>query len=235
MSTPTADAQKLQGSTLTYFPLAGRGEATRLALYLAGVDFVDRRITFPEWKEFKPLTPWGGLPTLELADGTMLGQGRALLRLAGKAAGLYPQDAIAAAMVDNLLDALDDVAGTISKVPKDERAESAKSGAITNAFSYIEAFMAKHGRDGFAVGDSLTIADLAVFVAMGSAVGTIFDNMTPSMLEPYPTVIAVRKQVANHPKVVEWFGQQETKDFWKQEVMGATVEQMYQIMLAKNL
>eukprot|EP00966_Prymnesium_polylepis_P269361 6223037-Prymnesium_polylepis.1 len=124
-------------------------------------------------------------------------------------------------MVDNLLDALDDVAGTISKVPKDERAESAKSGAITNAFSYIEAFMAKHGRDGFAVGDSLTIADLAVFVAMGSAVGTIFDNMTPSMLEPYPTVIAVRKQVANDPKVVEWFGQQETKDFWKQELFSS--------------
>jgi len=233
MSLPTSHA--LDGCKLTYFPLAGRAEATRLALKIAGVNFEDRRIGFADWKEFKPQTPWGSMPTLELADGTLLGQGRALLRLAGKAAGLYPTDDVEACKVDGLLDALDDVGGTISKVPKEERVESAKSGAIAQAFAKVDAFLAKHGQGDFAVGDSLTIADLAVFSAMGSAVGTIFDNMVPAMLEPYPHVLAVRKQVANHPKAVELYAELESKDIWKAEVMGATVEKMYQVMLAKNL
>ena len=127
----------LNGSTLTYFPLAGRAEASRLALFMAGIDFVDKRI-YAEWGDFKPTTPWGGMPTLALPDGTVLGQGRAILRLAGKRAGLYPADDIAACKVDGLLDALDDVFSVISKVPKEEREESAKSGTIAEIFGKIE-------------------------------------------------------------------------------------------------
>ena len=42
----------------------------------------------------KPTTPWGSMPYLVLADGTVLGQSHALFRLIGKATGLYPDDAL---------------------------------------------------------------------------------------------------------------------------------------------
>ena len=54
-------------------------------------------------------TPFGKMPVLLLADGTQIGQQRAILRFLGKSTGLYPQDALSAAMVDGVMDATDDV------------------------------------------------------------------------------------------------------------------------------
>ena len=36
-------------AVLNYFALPGRGEATRVALALAGVDYEDKRLSFPEF------------------------------------------------------------------------------------------------------------------------------------------------------------------------------------------
>ena len=44
-------ASVFQGSTLTYFGLPGRGEAVRLALVIIEVEWTDKRLAFPEWKE----------------------------------------------------------------------------------------------------------------------------------------------------------------------------------------
>jgi hypothetical protein len=52
----------------------------------------------------EPTTAWGGLPQLTLSDGQVIGQQRAILRVVGKAAGLYPEDGLAAARVDEFLD-----------------------------------------------------------------------------------------------------------------------------------
>jgi len=222
----------LSGCTLTYFPLSGRGEATRIALHFAGIDFIDSRI-YAEWGDFKPTTPWGSMPTLTLKDGTVLGQGRAILRLAGKRAGLYPSDDVEACKVDNLLDALDDIFATISKVPKEERVENVKTGTIGSLFGKIEAFLALHGK-GCAVGNSLTIADISVFAVFGAALGTIFDNMTYEMLDAYPTILAIRKAVASHPKVVEWFEKQKKQEYWS-TMMGGGLPDKYKLFFAENL
>jgi len=134
-----------------------------------------------------------------------------------------------------LLDTLDDVTGVVSKVAKEERAQSAKDGTIADIFNKLEAFVLKHGDGNFAVGAALTIADLAVFSVLGATVGTIFDNMTLSMLDPYPTLCAIRKTVATQPKVLEWYVAQESEDYWKMELMGSTVAKKYEVFLAQNL
>ena len=38
---------------LTYFPIKGRAELIRVVFHAARVPFVDRRISFDQWKEFK--------------------------------------------------------------------------------------------------------------------------------------------------------------------------------------
>ena len=60
--------------TLTYFDLYGRGEKARMALTVCGVDFVDNRVTGDFYKAFKASDKceFGGLPVLELEDGTCM-------------------------------------------------------------------------------------------------------------------------------------------------------------------
>ena len=74
----------LKGATLMYFGIPGRGESVRLALAISGIEFIDKRIPFPEWRELKPTTPWGSMPVLQLTDGTTIAQQRALLRAVGR-------------------------------------------------------------------------------------------------------------------------------------------------------
>lgn len=51
---------------LTYFDLAGRAEATRLAFAIGDIDFEDKRISFPDFATVGPTTPFKQLPVLEV-------------------------------------------------------------------------------------------------------------------------------------------------------------------------
>jgi glutathione S-transferase len=79
---------------LTYFDIEGAAEPTRLALTLAGKEFEDDRVKFPEWKDLKPKTPYGQLPIMTIDDGPMKTQSMAMLRWAGATFSetLYPRD-----------------------------------------------------------------------------------------------------------------------------------------------
>ena len=74
--------------TLTYFDMdASRGDECRLALHIAGVPFVDDRISRDTWMALKPTTPWLNVPVLTV-DGRTLAQSNAILTwIAG---GDYP-------------------------------------------------------------------------------------------------------------------------------------------------
>ena len=62
--------------TLVYFDFKGKGELARLILAAAGQQFEQRRLAYspdysnpaPEWKAYKPNTPFGHLPVLEIAE-----------------------------------------------------------------------------------------------------------------------------------------------------------------------
>jgi glutathione S-transferase len=77
---------------LTYFDIEGAAEPTRLALALAGQEYEDVRVKFPDWKELKPKTPYGQLPIVTIDDGPMRTQSGAMLRWVGATLSktLYP-------------------------------------------------------------------------------------------------------------------------------------------------
>eukprot|EP00904_Undaria_pinnatifida_P011736 jgi/Undpi1/7693/HiC_scaffold_23.g10166.m1 len=91
-------------AVLNYFGLPGRAEATRIALAMAGVDYEDRILSFEDFgaSSFK------ALPVYQM-DGTDYTQSTALLRYAGKLSGTYPEDALAALKVDEIVMMLEDV------------------------------------------------------------------------------------------------------------------------------
>ena len=62
--------------TLYYFDMYARAEKIRMALTVCGVAFEDKRLGGDEYKAFRASEKceFGGLPILELEDGTCLSQ-----------------------------------------------------------------------------------------------------------------------------------------------------------------
>lgn len=217
--TPDDSASVLAGCKLTYFGIPGRGEAIRLALAIGGVEFEDERVPFPAWGKVKPTTPWGTLPVLELADGTMLAQARSVLRFVGKHTTtpnlLYPvNDPLLAQRVDELMDALEDLGATITNVgqgiPKEEKEDArlvavSEGGAVYDILAKIDAFIEANGADGYAVGAEMNIASILTFTNIGRLVGGVFYGVPPTVCDPFLNIQRVRKTVGSDPAVIAWY------------------------------
>lgn len=203
----------LANCKLTYFGLAGRGDPIRLALAHGGVEFTDNRVSFPDWGAMKSGTPFGQLPVLELADGSMISQMKAILRLIGKETGSYPKDDLAAARVDELMDAIDDISQLVNAAGRGmeqaekeaARKEAVSSGSVFNLLTNIEAYISKHGQDGFCIGDSPTIADFQLAVVISFVSSGFFDGVDSSAFKPFPVMCKVRKTVGRLPAVTKFY------------------------------
>jgi len=133
------------------------------------------------WAELKPTTKFGQVPVLRLADGRELAQSHAIVRYLARTstipegAALYPvDDAYAAFQIDQYMAAVDDVRAKL--VPTfsiaDQAAKEAarvalfeEDGAMFVGFKKIEASLDAPD-DGYMVGGKLSLADLALFVAV---------------------------------------------------------------------
>jgi prostaglandin-H2 D-isomerase / glutathione transferase len=95
---------------LHFFNLAGRARAIRMAFALGKIPYEDRRYSYDEFEKLQQASalPFGAFPVLDV-DGERLAQSRAILRYAGRLAGLYPHDALAAARCDMAIDAMEEV------------------------------------------------------------------------------------------------------------------------------
>ncbi|CAB9509497.1 Glutathione S-transferase, C-terminal domain [Seminavis robusta] len=174
----------LQGCKLTYFPLAGRAEAARLALAIGGIPFDDDRI------EFKT--------------------------------GLYPSDPLKAALIDSLMDACEDMNPKLNSqgqgLPQEEkeaaRAKSmAKGGVVYGMLEAVDKFIAANGKNGHAVGDSLTVADLFVFAGCCALTSGIFDGVPLDAIDSgLDNIMAVRKKVRSLEAVAKWYDELAAKD-----------------------
>lgn len=90
----------------------GRAEPIRLAFAVGGTDFEDVRISRDAFQAAKDQYPFGQLPVMEI-EGRTVAQSQALLRYAGKRAGLYPADAMQALLVDEAMGGVEDVIGAV--------------------------------------------------------------------------------------------------------------------------
>ena len=104
--------------TLIYldFPF-WRAEVSRIALFMGGIEFNDRRINSEEFQRVKSkgflddgtLIPFGQLPVL-VVDRISVAQTGGIARFCGKLADLYPKDDdFLAAQIDQFIDFQTDV------------------------------------------------------------------------------------------------------------------------------
>jgi prostaglandin-H2 D-isomerase / glutathione transferase len=192
---------------LSYFDLhGGRGEPVRLALAIGGVPFEDHRFSFPEFAEVRKTTPFGQVPLLEV-NGVTVTQCDAMLRYAGKLAGLYPTDAYQAMLCDEVSYVVEEANVKLSPTfrMKDEELKAARlalvSGSMTTYLAWLQKRLLAQGGEYFA-DNRLTVADLKVFVDVrGLNSGRLDHVPTDLVAQVAPALIAHHQRVAQHPGV----------------------------------
>jgi glutathione S-transferase len=197
---------------LTYFDFnGGRGEAARLALSIGGVAFEDDRVKYADWPKVKPTTPFGKLPVLEV-DGVAIAGSNGINRYVGKLTGLYPEDAVQAALCDEAMNAVEDIGEEIAKTftIKDEEEKKQKRQELAEGpvRVYLEAFQRRleaQGGEWFADG-RLTVADLKVFLWLRHLKSGNLDHMPKDLVERIaPPLDAHFHRVREHAGVKAYY------------------------------
>ena len=159
--------------TLHYFGLYARAEPIRMLLNKAGVNFVDRRVTFEEWGEIKPTMPGGVLPVLEFKDSTMMGESLDIFRYVAEQHGFIPEGF--GDDVNNYFGVWKQVLEAITPPPFVNDPE-VKEQKIQAAFEQSTNFLKEHdaafGSGQWLVNNQLSAADFAI----GSLYTNYFNN-----------------------------------------------------------
>ncbi|NUN12309.1 MAG: glutathione S-transferase family protein [Myxococcales bacterium] len=199
---------------LTYFDFPGRAEPIRVALFIAGLPYQDKRLKFPEYAALKEqgVFPLGAVPTFEV-DGVTMTQTAAILRYVARVGNttLYPNDPLAAFVVDSALDTFNDTLShelTPSLMERDmakklEMRAVFKAGPMLKVLQYVEGLAQRFGKP-FLGGTDLSIADLVVAQQLLQIRAGGLDGISPEDLDPYPHLNALTDAYVNHPSIVAY-------------------------------
>jgi glutathione S-transferase len=196
---------------LIYFDLhGGRGEPARLALSIGGIPFEDDRVAPSDWEGRKADTPFGALPVLEV-DGQTVAQSNAINRYVGKLANLYPSDPWQAALCDEVMEAVEDINSKIFAtlfLPEEQKKALRKSlveGPIPFYLARLQQRLEALGGQYFA-GDSLSVADLKVFVLMRHLKSGVLDHVPTDLPDRVaPKLVEHYERVKNEPGVKAYY------------------------------
>lgn len=196
---------------LSYFDFhGGRAEPTRLALAIGGIAFEDHRFAFAEFAELRKTTPFGQVPVLHV-DGVQVTQSDAILRYAGKLAGLYPADPWQALLCDEVLSVLEDAA--INLVPTFRMTGDAQkearlalvNGSMPVYLAWLQGRLLAQGGEYFA-DNRLTVADLKVFVDVRGLNSGRLDHVPTDLVEKVaPALNAHMRRIAETPVVAQYY------------------------------
>ena len=209
--------------TLYYFKIPfWRAEVTRLSLFIGDIPFIDHRIEGDEYDEFKKtgklpngkIAPFKQLPVLEV-DEKIFAQTGAIARYCGKLSGLYPKDDdYKSALIDQIIEAAQDINFLVTLSGRDKDPEKKKVARdilatrhLPKWFQYLENLNKQNEQSIYFVGKDLTIADLAIWRLLGWLTSGLLDGVPTNILEIYPNLIKLRKEIYKHPKVIKWMDQ----------------------------
>ena len=206
--------------TLYYFKIPfWRAEVTRLSLFIGDIPFSDHRIEGDEYDEFKKtgklpngkIAPFKQLPVLEV-DEKIFAQTGAIARYCGKLSGLYPKDDdYKSALIDQIIEAAQDINFLVTLSGRDKDPEKKKVARdilatrhLPKWFQYLENLNKQNEESIYFVGKDITIADLAIWRLLGWLTSGLLDGVPTKILESYPNLIKLRKEIYKNPKVIKW-------------------------------
>lgn len=195
--------------TLTYFDAAtSRGEECRLALFIAGVDFIDERLTRPQWEERKAASPFGALPIFSMPGRPPLAQSNAILRMLGAQHDLLPSDLWESARLEAVMCAVEEMRARLGPTGRIKDPDEKKLAREALASAYFPEWcgqIEKQIAGPYLGGPNLSVADLKLFVVMTPLLTGKIDHVPPETFKPFSKLLALVEKVKAHPKVVGWY------------------------------
>ena len=196
---------------LTYFDFdGGRAEPVRIAFHAAGIEFVDHRISFPEFGEMRHGFRFTAVPVLEI-DGIAVTQSNGMLRYIGKQTGLYPEDDLQALYCDEALGVVEDSYHKIVStffLEGDELIEARKKlvdNWLTAYLKGLDEVLTRGGGEYFA-DNRLTVADLKVFVQVRSLLNGTLDHVPADLVKQLaPALVEHQTRIESDPIVVAYY------------------------------
>jgi len=194
---------------LRYFAFPGRAEPIRDTLRIGHIDFEDEHLTPEQFLDCRAAgeLPFGGLPVLvvETSEGSQcVAQSNAILRFAGRLAGLYPVDLpLQALKVDEVLDVGEDINCLIG--PSLHEMDSERKMAMRKELAEetlpfwlgcLDRLLIANGSTGFIVGNSLTVADLKLYWIIDWLTMGILDGIPASLAGGFENVMGWRKNIS---------------------------------------
>jgi glutathione S-transferase len=202
--------------TLVYFAARGRAEVIRLVLAEAGVEYDEHLVAqdtppangrptdFAALKATGDL-PFGAVPVWEEPGGFRLSQSQAIACHLARAHGLEGKGPAEKARIDEVLGGVEDLRGELRKLflvaPGERAALRAELAASTlpRWLGYFERPLGRNGGGDWAVGSSLSVADLSLFYVLEM----IRDNGLVA-LDRFPRLAALFEKVASRPRIAAY-------------------------------
>jgi glutathione S-transferase len=211
LQVPPTEEPTMAKLKLTYFDFdGGRGEPARLALFIAGVPFEDKRIGVKDWPTFRDKTPFLAMPIFEV-DGKAVTQSNSINRYVGKLTGLYPKDEWQVFLCDEVMDACEDIGTRIgstinlSDAAKKAAREELCAERIPRYLAQLQARLQAAGGEYFADG-RLTVADLKVFNLTRWLRSGALDYIPKDIVDSFaPPLVKHFERVASHPKIADYY------------------------------
>ena len=185
-----------------------RAECIRLALHIAHVPFEDARMTYDEMYSSGALT-FGTFPSLVVGGKGVINQTQAIARYVGHLAGLYPGDPFLAAKCDEAIDALTDVSELVTATMQERDMKRkvqwrqhliASNGRITMLLNGLESLLKQNNATPipFVAGTTLSVADLAIWRAVGWISSSVLD-VRPNMTLSHSIGLSIPHRRTAHP------------------------------------
>ena len=194
-----------------------RAEVSRIALFLAGIEFENKIILPDEFQRVKvdgrlddgTVIPHHQLPCL-LVDEHPIAQTGAIARFCGKLSGLYPKnDDLLAAQIDQVLDLATDITVLVASTGREDnehekrrKREALADGELARKLTILEKNIKPHCS--WINGDSIGIEDIATWRLMGWLSSGSIDGIPVTILKNYPKIQRVCSNVDTSSKVQEW-------------------------------
>lgn len=183
----------------------------RLAMIIGKIPFEDERIPFEKWPALKPLTPLGSVPVAKI-DGKEFVQTMALTRYFGKQSGLYPDCALKALVIDQVVETVMDMQNAIFSLGGSEKNEEMRQALETvtsvdgpRYWGGCEKMLEKISSGPFVLGDQVSIADVCIAGIYLLLKSGHIDIFPPNALDKYRRMHQVFRSVMEIPDVSVWY------------------------------
>lgn len=189
---------------LYYFNSRGNAEAIRLIFAQAGVKYEDVRLSSEQWVEFKPKTPYGTMPVLDI-DGKILSGSGPISRYLAKQYGLAGEDDIARLVLEGAEDAINDLKAKIGSVvfEKDEDKKAAQKKdfdekLLPRILGGLENLAASNP-DGWFYGSKVSYVEFWFIQVV-----EYLQMLNPTVLDKYPALKKLNESTRNLPNIAKW-------------------------------